>query len=198
MRNDRFTPPLLAEGLLIAPAAAFADTLPHALMLCFMFCGVTAPTVLLSALLPRRMPYALRILSYSLIAALVYLPAALAAEELFREAHAGSVYLPLVASGLLLTTEHDRFFRANTFLLMLRRLLGILFGAGLTLLAMGALRELLGAGSLNGLRILRRPPLPVLLTPACGLLMLGGLCALRQALFVRSGEEAQQDAANLH
>ena len=100
---------ILREALIAAPVAVCACSLENALLLCFVFCVVTAFTVLLAALIPQRVPYSFRILSYSLVAALVYIPAALVGSALFPQASAG-IYLPVLSVGLLLTSEQDRLF----------------------------------------------------------------------------------------
>lgn len=184
---------ILSEGLIAAPAAVCTDSVTNALIVCFVFCCVTALTVLLGALIPRRVPFAIRILSYSVIAALVYIPTAAAADYLFGDISAASLYLPLLSGGLLLTSAHDRLFSARRVMTLFGRLICMLLGVCAVLLGMGALRELLGAGSLCGTKLMASPLMPVLLTPACGLILLGVLCAVVSAGIRANGEECDAD-----
>lgn len=180
---------ILSEGLIAAPAAVCTDSLQHALAVCFVFCCVTLLTVLLGALIPRRVPFAFRILSYSVLAALVYIPSVLAAEYLIGGTETAMLYLPLLSAGLLLTTEHDRLFFASSLRVLLARLVCMLGGVCAVLLVLGCVRELLGAGTLYHARLLTEPPLPVLLTPACGMIQLTLLCCMVFALRGSTGEE---------
>lgn len=184
---------ILSEGLIAAPAAFCTDTLLHALAAAFVFCCVTLLTVLLGALIPRRVPFVLRILSYSLAAALVYIPAVQAAEFLIGGTDAIALYLPLLSSGLLLTAEHDRLFTAEKLRVLLARLACMLGGVCGVLLLLGLLRELLGAGKILGAQLLTSPPLPVLLTPACGLILLAVLCCTANTAQRGAGEEEAAD-----
>lgn len=184
---------ILSEGLIAAPAAVCTDSVKNALIVCFVFCCVTALTVLLGTLIPRRVPFAIRILSYSVIAALVYIPTAAAADYLFGDISASALYLPLLSGGLLLTSAHDSLFSARRVTHLLSRLVCMLLGVCAVLLMMGAVRELLGAGSLCGTKLMASPPIPALLTPACGLILLGALCAAASAGNRVYGEECDAD-----
>ncbi len=185
---------ILSEALIAAPTAACADTIAHALMLCFVFACVSGLTILLSSFFPRRMPYAFRILSYSLIAALVYIPTKLAADFLFADTDAAGLYLPLLSFGILLTAQHDQLFRAERLSKMLGRLICAIAGACAVILLMGVLRELFGAGTLYGYMIFSVPPLPAMLTPAFGMVMLACFCALAQAICQTERKEAADDS----
>lgn len=159
---------ILQHGLLIAPIAVFAASLRAALALCVAFTAITVPTALLSAPIPMRLPASLRIVLYSVIGGLVYIPAALLTNELFPT-EAGGIYLPLLCAAMYLTVQHDRFLPRQG---LLRQLVSQSIGAYGVMLLLGALRELLGNGSLMNRPLWNNPPLPMLLTPAGGLILL--------------------------
>lgn len=184
---------VLVGGLITAPAAACTDTLPHALLLCFSFDTITVLTILLSGLVPRRIPYALRILSYSLIAALVYIPMAAAADFLFPDISLG-IYLPLLTVSLLLTSRRDYHFVKSSWLKLTWKVFVDILGFDLVILLMGALRELLGSGTLMGEKILQSGVMPSVSGVSFGIILLGLLAAFTQAICGDSQRE--QEAAN--
>ncbi|MBR5372581.1 MAG: hypothetical protein IK130_10255 [Oscillospiraceae bacterium] len=180
--------PILREALFAAPLAVCADSVSRAMMLCFVFCIVTAGTVLLSRLIPQRLAHPFRIVSYSLTAVLVYVPAAFAADYLLPESGAG-VYLSLIAAGLYLSVEQETVFpRGQALFPLLRRLCCIMGGVCAVTLGFGLLRELLGAGTVIGRVCFAAPPLPILSTPAAGLIMLALFCILTER-FCRTRED---------
>lgn len=159
---------ILQHGLLIAPIAVFAASLRSALALCTAFAAITFLTALLSALIPERLPASLRIVLYSVIGGLVYIPAALLTFALFPT-ESGGIYLPLLCAAMYLTVQHDRFLPRRG---LFRQLCLQILSACIVMLLLGAARELLGSGSLMNHAVWTNPPLPMLLTPAGGLILL--------------------------
>ncbi len=159
---------ILRSGLIIAPIAAFSVSVLHSAAFCIAFLLITIPTVLLSALIPRRIPFAVRIVLYSVIGSLVYIPAAVLTANILPQI-AGGVYLPLLCMPLYLTVYRDDLFPRGQ---ILRTMFRNLIPACLFVLAAGFLRELLGSGSIVGTQLLKTPPLPILLEPSGGLILL--------------------------
>lgn len=180
---------ILRDGMMAAPLAAFADCLEAGAVLCIGFLCICVVTVLLTAVLPRKIPFSVRILFYSAVGSLVYIPTALLTAMLFP-AHAGGLYLPLLASALLVTAEHDRVYPQKG---LFRSLLSDIAGTWSVTLAFSMLRELLGAGTLYSKVLLTQPPLPFLQHPAGGLIMLACCCIAAEAVFRRQ-EEVTADA----
>lgn len=185
--------PILRELLCAAPLIMLTDTVQHAGMLCAAFSIMLLLTVLLCALIPRAVPFGVRILLYSVIAALVYIPAVLAAEYLIPDA-GGNLYLALLAEGLLLSSAFGSLTERPSLRVMLRELFMLLVSVNVTILSFGILRELLGCGTLLGRLCLRRAPLPILTAPAGGMLMLALLCIVSQAICGSDRREGRSDA----
>ena len=160
--------PFLLQGLLVAPIAAFADAFAPALLIAFGYVCILLTVVPLSMLIPRRVPFCVRLLLYSVLGALVYIPVALGCMFLFPDVTPG-LYLPLLPMLPVLTFAHDRFFAGKG---AMRNLLRMTLSAPPVILCFGAVREMLGSGTLSGCTLLQKPPLPVLTTPAGGLLLL--------------------------
>ena len=144
--------PILVSGMIAAPVIACTDTLQKALLLCYAFDAITFLTVLLSKAIPQRMPYAMRILSYSLIAALVYIPTVLAAGYLFPSVSIG-IYFPLLTVSLMLSSETEHRYERAHILSLTGSVFFDLLGFDFVVILMGILRELLGNGTLHGKEI---------------------------------------------
>ncbi len=189
--------PILVSGLITAPVAACTDTLGRAVLLCFCFDCITAATVILSMLIPRRLPYALRILSYSLLAALVYLPTAMGAAFFFPDFSLG-IYLPLLTVSLLLTSKTEELFPRRKPLFTLGALLCCLLGFDGVVLLLGCLREMLAYGTLYGIAIRdteRIGEMPVFSEIGIGLILLGCGSALLRWISGHGRREDISDAA---
>lgn len=186
--------PLLREGIIAAPLIMCVTALRSALMLCYVFCAVTVMTCLLSVILPRRIPLTFRILSYSVIGALVYIPAYLSAEYLFPES-VNAYYLPLVSAALILSAERDSFFTRDSLRLYVPRLLMMLSGVCLGILLFGLLRGFLGAGVLWSVKLIT-PPLPFLTEPAAGLILFACICIAAECLCGTPQKEETADASD--
>ena len=183
--------PVLTDGLLAAPLAVFCDNFERALAGAFVLVFVMLITVPLTALIPKKLGLSLRILFYSVVCALVYIPAVLFAVTLFPTVSSG-IWMAVIALMPALTLFRDRYFGGKG---MLRNLLCSVIFVPLLMLFFGAVRELLGCGMLSGRTVLTSPPLPVLCAPAGGMLLFCCLCIGRVYLPKRIRREAVDRAA---
>ncbi|HWS41968.1 MAG TPA: Rnf-Nqr domain containing protein [Pseudoflavonifractor sp.] len=128
------------------------------------------------ALLPERVPRRVRAVVYAVLAAILTAAASLFLQTRFPTAAEGvGGALTLVAVNCLLLIRTGDFM--ETLIPSYAALDGLSAGLGLTLAlaALGAVREVLGAGTLWGRPILDQPAL--LLAAPCGGLLLLGVCA---------------------
>ncbi len=176
-----FNNPVLIQGLALTPAIAATTTLKNALVLSLALLIIVAPTrvlgefVLSKARLPR-----MRGLVYSLIAALIYIPAFWCVQTVFGLDAAGpGIYLPMLAIDGLVISRFELPARERP-LLALKNGLFTSLGAALVLILLGALRELLGEGRLLGAQLLDKAPLSAAGTVAGGLVFTALLAALFQ------------------
>ncbi len=151
-----------------APIAAFCTSLRESLLLSLAFCIITALTVLFSTLIPRSLPRSVRTVLYSVIGSLVYIPAALICFSCFPDLSMG-IWIPLLAASVYLNAAHDAVFLKGH---LLKPLLKLLAGGTAAALLSGALRELLASGTVWGRTLLPHPPLPILLEPSGGMMLL--------------------------
>ena len=126
-----------------APIAACCTSLRESLLLSMAFCIITALTVLLSALIPRRLPRSVRTVLYSVTGSLVYIPAALICFSCFPDLSMG-IWIPLLAAAVYLNAAHDEVFPKGH---LLKPLLTVLAGGTAAALLSGILRELLAAAA---------------------------------------------------
>lgn len=171
--------PLLVSGMVIAPAVAAAFTVSNALVIIFVFSCVTFLTVLLASFVPRTVAYAIRIILYTLIAAVVYMPVVIAAEAVFgAQVQAVGIFVPLlIANGLIVSKTETRFFRQPK-LYMITDVLLYVAGYDIALLIFSFFREILATGGL-GQKILGIPMVfSGLSQPYGGFILLGLTAAL--------------------
>lgn len=173
---------ILQGGFLIAPVAVFTVSLLHAAAFCFAFLLITGLTVLISSVIPKRIPFPVRIVLYSVTGGLVYIPAALLTVRFFPSVQ-GGIYIPLLSAALYLTAARDHVFPKKG---LLKALLLNLFPQCAAALFIGAVRELLGSGTVAGIRLFAAP-LPCMLQPSAGLIL---LILLLTALAAFRGKEA--------
>ena len=69
-----FRNPIFAAGMYLAPAIIIGNTFRGAVTYSVIFASVTMMSLMISSFLPRKLPYALRIILYTFIAAAVYIP----------------------------------------------------------------------------------------------------------------------------
>lgn len=173
--------PLLCEFAAAAPVSILAVSGKSALLVMFSF-GITAALgTLLSALIPQKVPYAVRILLYSVIAAVVYIPAAMSAEFLFPEAETG-VYLPMLSAALVMSGVQKSILQTGSVVRIAGRLFCMVAGVCAVVLGTGLVRELLSCGTLFGRVCMRRALVPAMREPAMGMVFLALLCIAAAAL----------------
>lgn len=182
------TDTILRSGLFIAPIAAFSASFAQALAMCFAFIGITMISVLLSALIPRRVPAVVRIILYSVIGSLVYMPVAILTAALFPSVN-GGIYIPLLSTALYMTVAYDKVFANKGFWKSLLR--NLFSGAG-AVLFVGIIREILGSAAFAGRPLHFEAPLPILLHPAGGLIFLILILTVTEAFGRREKQYADR------
>lgn len=164
-------------ALMTAPVIVCTNNLWNGLVLCFMIDLMLIPAALFCRLLPKRMPYGLRILSYSLTAALVYIPIGMAAEFLFPAVSLG-ICLPLLTMSVILMLRHADFSSEEKLLQCISVLTRHILCLDIGILVMSMIREILGTGTFFGIQIQKTGMLSSFGTPALGMILLGCLGAL--------------------
>ena len=170
---------VFVSGLVVAPVVAASTTLRLALVLASIFSIVTFFTVLISSFVPRDIVYAVRIILYTFIASMVYVPAAIFGHMLFpNDMQVLGIYVPLlIANSLIVSKTELRFFRKAKFAMTID-VLSYILGFDLAIIVFSFFREILSTGSI-GDRILGVPlTFPALTLPFGGFIFLGLMSAL--------------------
>ncbi|MCD7732985.1 MAG: hypothetical protein LUH56_06045 [Oscillospiraceae bacterium] len=146
---------LLSTGSIIAPAVVVATSFQNALALCIVFSLVTFITVLICSFVPRKLVYTVRIIVYTFVASLVYVPVAILMENIMpAQFSALGVYAPLLITNSFITMKTEsKFYRLRRG--FMAELCGFyIIGYDLALLFLGFMRELLTNGGLFGVQFL--------------------------------------------
>lgn len=174
---------VLVSGLVVSPVVFVANTLSKSLAVAFVFSLITFLTIIISSVISRNIVYTVRIILYTIISALVYVPVISLALQIFPdEVKQAGIMLPLlIANSLILLKSELRFYRRPK-----GKMIGDVFfyilGFDIVIIIIGFLREILGTGSISG-RILGIPlTFPVLVYPFGGFILLGLCAALFRAI----------------
>lgn len=174
--------PVLIQGLALTPAIAAATTFKNALVLSYFALALITPVRVLCDLLYARLPVRLRTLCYALVAAVLFIPAAMLASLLFgTDAYGPGIFAPLLVVDRIVLSRSEILSRETAPVAARNGLLTTL-GAALVFLFCGALRELLTTGTLYGARLLPAGPLPVAGTVPGGFILIALLAAFMQTI----------------
>jgi len=170
---------VLVSGLVIAPVVISANTVAKALAIIMAFSYITFLTIMISSFISRNIVYTIRIILYSIIAALVYVPIIGLELQIFpKQVEQIGIILPLlITNSLIVSKTETRFFRKTKGKMIFDVLFHII-GFDIVILISAFLREVIGTGSLSG-KILGIPmTFPALVYPFGGFILLGLLAAL--------------------
>lgn len=143
--------PLLVNGLVIAPAVLYGNTLQNALMLSGYISLLTFAVLLICSFIPRTIVYASRIILYTIISAAVFVPVYMIFEKIAPEllADMGIFAYLLIINPFITARSEVQFFREKKG----RMILDIIFtltGYSAAVIILGFIRELISTGGLNG------------------------------------------------
>lgn len=171
--------PVFAAGLGIAPAVFMGSTLSGALTYAAYFSAVTFAALIISSFLPRRIPYAVRIILYTAAAAIVYIPVYIfMGNRLPADPEKLGVFLPMIVTGQFIVSASElRFFRMGK-AAMLPDIISHIIGFDAAVILLGAVRELFSTGGINGELYGINTVIPVLGAPCGGFILIGLIGAL--------------------
>lgn len=175
--------PVLISGLITAPAVVCTDTLDNTLLLVTAFSLITLCSVLLSALVPRGWVYGVRLIVYTLIAALVYVPVANLCGMIFRGTGADiGIFLPLLSVNSLIAAQSETLFDRKHPRLLLPSVFFYVLGFDAAVILIALVREFLAYGSIHGVQTDLWRTIPFFASPAGGFLLVGLLAVLARKL----------------
>lgn len=177
--------PILVSGLVIAPAVVIADSFRGAVTLAAAFSVITFFTLLVSSFVPKNIVYSIRIILYTVIGALVYVPSAIILNYLMPEdIEAMGVFFPLLITNGLIISRSESIFFLESKGHMLLDIIFCIIGYDAAVLLYGAVREILGTGMIGGKII----GMPIVFSafqhPFGGFILLGILAALLRVIMI--------------
>lgn len=170
---------VLVSGLVIAPVVLGATTLSKALALALAFSAITFFAIMISSFFPRKIVYTIRIILYTFIASLVYVPVIILCMQVFDEqvAQLGILMPLLIINSLIVSKTELRFFR-RTKGKMVVDVASYILGFDIVIIIVGFLREVFGTGAIDG-KLLGIPlTFSILKYPCGGFILVGLLAAL--------------------
>ena len=191
---------VLSALMVISPVIMCGDTLRNAEALILAFSAITFASVVICSLVPKRLPYAMKIIFYAVISSLVYVPVRFLAQEFYPGIIARiGIYFPLLAVNSLIVVQTEaKFFRMKK-MRMIPSLIFYILGFDVVMLITAVIRELLAYGTINSRVVDIDTLISGLGQPFGGFIFLGLMCgiyrSLRAAARRRSEERRGSDVS---
>lgn len=141
--------PLFVSGFIIAPVVACCYSLKNAFVLIFVFSVMTFLTVLISTFIPRNFVYTLRIILYTAIASVVFVPIYGVAVQIFGD-RVGELgfFLPLLVTNSMISLQSELIFYKMPKIKMIASVFFYILGFDLAVIIFSAIREFLAFGTI--------------------------------------------------
>lgn len=174
---------VLSSLMVISPVIVCGNTLRNAEALIYAFSAITFFSVLIGSFVPKKLPYAAKIIIYAIISSIVYIPVKSVAREFFPEViDRVGIYFPLLAVNSLIVVQSEaRFYRMRRGM-MVGSLVFYILGFDAVMLVTAVLRELLAYGTINGRLVDADTLISGLGLPFGGFIFLGLFCGLYRKL----------------
>lgn len=180
--------PIFVSGMVIAPVVVLANNFLNAVALTVSFSMITFFTLLVSSFVPKSIVYTIRIILYTLIGALVYVPSVILLGYLMPEGvEAIGIFFPLFITSSFIVTRSESIFFMETKGKMLLDIIFCIIGYDAAVLLFAFVREILASGTICGKIIGMPTAFPAFEKPFGGFILLGFFAALFRSilLFVR-------------
>lgn len=177
--------PILVSGMVIAPVIVLANNFNDAVMLVAAFSLITFFTLVISSFVPKSIVYTIRIILYTLIGAVVYIPSVILLEYLMPEGvEAIGIFFPLFITNSFIVTRSESIFFLETKGKMLLDIVFCIIGYDAAVLIFAAVREILASGTIGG-KITGMPAsFRVFEHPFGGFILLGLFAALFRSILL--------------
>ncbi len=177
--------PILVSGMVIAPAVVLANNIIDAAAMVTAFSVITFFTLLVSSFVPKSIVYTIRIILYTFIGALVYIPSVITLEYFMPEGvEALGIFFPLFITGGFIVTRSESIFFMETKGKMLLDIVFCILGYDAAVMLFALIREILGSGTVGG-KIIGMPIVfSALENPFGGFILLGLFAALFRCIML--------------
>lgn len=177
--------PILVSGMVIAPLVVYANTFKNAITLAITFSIITYFTLIISSFIPKKIVYTIRIIIYTLIGSLVYVPTVIILKYLLPDGILQmGIYFPLLITNSLIVTRSETIFFVESKSKMLIDIVFCIIGYDVVAIIFGLFREIFSSGQI-GDKILGVPIVfNGLETVYGGFILLGIFAALFRAILL--------------
>ncbi len=192
---------VLSACMVISPVIMCGATLQNALALIYAFSAITFLSVLISSFVPKKLPYAVKIIIYAIISSLVYIPVKMLAEQIYPQSiERIGIYYPLLAVNSLIVYQTEvKFFRMRKSE-MFGSLVFHILGFDAVMLITGLIRELFSYGTINSNMVDMDTLISGLAQPFGGFVFLGIMCGVYRkirSLFLHNDENELRSSENV-
>lgn len=184
--------PILVSGMIIAPVVVYANTLSNAFTLSVVFTLITFLTLTISSFIPKKIVYTIRIILYTIIGAVVYIPVIMLLNYLMPEQiESMGIFAPMLITNSLIVSKSEITFFTETKSKMFADVIFSILGYDIIVMLFGFVRELISTGSIGS----NKAGMPIIFSgvamPFGGFLLLGIFAAVFRTilLIVRSIEK---------
>lgn len=140
---------VLSSLMVISPVIMCGDTVRNAVAVIYAFSAITFISVIAGSFVPRKLPYAVKIIIYALISSLVFIPVKIAAQQFFPEVteRIGIYFMLLAVNSLIMVQTETKFYRMKRSRMTVSLIFYIL-GFDAVMLITSFLRELIAHGTI--------------------------------------------------
>lgn len=170
---------VLSSLMVISPVIMCGDTLRNAIAVIYAFSAITFISVVIGSFVPRRLPYTVKIIIYTLISSLVFIPVKFAAQQFFPEVidRIGIYFMLLAVNSLIMVQTEAKFYRMKRGRMTFSLIFYIL-GFDAVMLITSFLRELIAHGTIYDRVVDTDTLISGFGMPFGGFIFLGLLCGL--------------------
>lgn len=189
---------VLSSLMVVSPVIMCSDTLRNAEALIYAFSAITLLSVIICSFIPKKLPYAVKVILYAAIASLVYIPVKMLAKETYPGIIPRvGIYFPLLAvNSLIVFRSESKFFRMKRGR-MIVSLCSYILGFDAVILLTALIRELFTYGTFNSRMVDFSTTVSGLGMPYGGFILLGVFCGVYRkirSLTRRHGSEMKEEA----
>ncbi len=177
--------PIFVSGMVIAPVVVMANNFLDALTLVAAFSLITFFTLVISSFVPKSIVYTIRIILYTIIGALVYVPSVILLKYIMPDGvDALGIFFPLFITSSFIITRSEATFFLETKGKMFLDILFCIIGYDVAVLLFAAIREILAFGTIGGTIIGMPVALTAFQNPFGGFILLGLIAALFRSILL--------------
>ncbi len=177
--------PILVSGMVIAPVVVMANNFSDALTLVSAFSLITFFTLVVSSFVPKNIVYTIRIILYTIIGALVYVPSVILLKYLMPDGvEALGIFFPLFITSSFIISRSESIFFLETKGKMFLDIIFCIIGYDAAVLLFAAVREILAFGTIGGTIIGMPVALNAFQNPFGGFILLGLMAAIFRSILL--------------